>query len=107
MRTCKTIPLPQPDKPNQQVREYLDAFGKGGRLVMYSETGWRIVRPNDQKSSEFATKEEAVAVAERELIKDKGDLFIFDENGQLLSCQQSPRGIHGCIKRLLQNIRLG
>ncbi len=81
--TYKT--LPKPAKPNRQVQEYVEAFGRGGRLVMPNNAGqWYVTKPNDQKSLLFDTKEEAVAKAEQELAKTNGKVFIFDRDGEVI-----------------------
>ncbi len=49
--------------------------------------GWHLVRPDDRKSSLFDTKEEAITKAKQELTEDKGELFIFDNAGPLISHQ--------------------
>ena len=79
--------LPAPVKSNKQVREYLDALHKGGRFVVPNGEGWYFLRPDSSKSSLFDTKEEAIAKAKQELTQDKGELFIFDSAGQLISHQ--------------------
>ena len=83
--TYKTILLPQPSKTNKQVREYLDAFSKGGRLVMPNRKGWRVIGPDGQKSSPFASKQVAIAKARDELAGTDSKVFIFDKAGQLIN----------------------
>ena len=80
--TYKT--LPKPTKPTKQVQEYVEAFGRGGRLVMPNGSGkWHVARPDDQKSLLFNTKEEAITKAEQELAKTDGKVFVFDRNGEV------------------------
>ena len=109
MKAYKTIPLPAPSRPNKQIKEYLDAFNKGGVLVMYSGKSWRIINPDGRKSSEFTTRKEAVAKAKRELTEGKGDLFIFDKSGRsvLRRQQASLNGVfnHLRVKAFFQRIR--
>ena len=81
--TYKT--LPKPIKPSKQVQEYVEAFGRGGRLVIPNGAGrWHVTKPNNQKSLLFDTKEAAVAKAEQELAKTSGKVFVFDKNGELV-----------------------
>ncbi len=81
--TYKT--LPRPPKANKQVQEYLSAVSRGtnGRYVIPNGKGWYVRKPNSQKGTLYATKTEAITQAERELKETKGQLFVFDKNGQL------------------------
>lgn len=82
--TYKT--LRKPTRPNKQIQEYVEAFSKGGRLVMPNKEGqWRTTGPNGSKSLVFKTKEEAVAKAKQELAGSDSKVFVFDENGELIS----------------------
>ena len=83
--THKTVT--KPIKSNRQIREYLDAVNKGGRYVIPNGKSWYLLRPGNQKSSTFSTRREAITQAKQELTADKGDLFVFDKAGRLVSRQ--------------------
>ena len=76
--------LPQPDKPNKQVQEYINAFSKGGRLVAPNKTGWAVISPGNDKSHFFDSKDEAVARAESDLVGTQSKVFVFDADGGLV-----------------------
>ena len=79
-------------KPNKQIREYLDAVRKGGRLVAPNGDGWRVTGP-DGRSIRKATKEEAITQAEKELAGTESKVFIFNNTGELVDSYipQNPR----------------
>lgn len=81
--------LAKPAESNKQIREYLAAVDKGltGRFVMQNGKGWYVRKPNSRKSKLYLTKAEAIAKAEQELSVTKGELFIFDKDGQLIDRQ--------------------
>ena len=79
--TSKT--LPQPAKPTKEVRGYVAAFNKGGRLVMPNGSGWRVVRP-DGRSIAKATKKEAIAKAEKDLAGSQSKVFVFNGQGEVV-----------------------
>ena len=81
----KTKHLPKPSTTNKQVREYLDAFNKGGRLIMPNGKGWRIVRPDGHKSSPFANEKAAITKARDELAGTDSKVFVFDKAGRLIN----------------------
>ena len=83
----KTRELSTPAKPNKQVKEYLGAYEKGlkARYVIPNGKGWYVAQPTKSKGQLFATKKAAIAGAEQELTKTKGELFIFDKHGRLVS----------------------
>ena len=76
-------PLPTA-KPNKQIQEYLDAVHKGGRLVAPNGKGWRVVSP-DGHSTTKATKKEAVAAAEKDLVGTESKVFVFNSQGKLVN----------------------
>ena len=79
--------LPQPKQPNKQVQEYLDAFRRGmtGRFVVPKGEGWYVSRRDGSKRSLFRTKKQAIDVAKAELLETKGELLVFDRDGQVVS----------------------
>jgi len=81
--------LDKPAKANKQIQEYLSAVDKGltGRFVMQNGKGWYVRKPDADKGVLFATKAEAIVKAKQELEQTKGELFIFDKNGQLIDRQ--------------------
>lgn len=78
--------LPKPPKANKQIQEYLSAVSRGtnGRFVIPNGKGWYVRKPDSHKGTLYATKAEAITQAEIELKKTKGQLFVFDKNGQLI-----------------------
>lgn len=78
--------LPKPTQSNQQVQEYLSAVDKGiaGRFVVQYGKGWYVRKPHDTTGMLFATKQAAIDKATQELNHSKGELFIFDDKGNLL-----------------------
>lgn len=97
MKAHKTTLLPV--RSNRQIKEYVDAFNKGGILVMYSGQGWRVISPDGSKSREFAKQRAAIAEAKRGLAEDKGDLFIFDKSSRLV-LRRPQASLHGIFNRL-------
>ena len=83
----KTRKLPTPPRPNKQVKEYLGAYEEGlkARYVIPGGKGWCVSQPMKSKGRWFATQKAAIIQAEQELSKTKGELFIFDKHGQLVS----------------------
>ena len=84
--------LPRPDQANPQIQEYLKAFRKGLAsrwVVPGKQKGWYVNRPDGSGKSLFATKKQAVETAEQELVKTKGELFIFDQAGEV-TCRYFP-----------------
>ncbi len=81
--------LAKPAKANKQIQEYLSAVDKGmtGRFVMQNGKGWYLRKPSDRTGTLFATKDEAITKAKQELAKTKGELFIFNNNGELIGRQ--------------------
>ncbi len=83
------ITLAKPTKANKQIQEYLSAVDKGltGRFVMQNGKGWYLRKPNSHTGTLFATKAEAITKAKQELAKTKGELFVFNNNGDLIARQ--------------------
>ena len=79
----KRVALPPPAKSNKEVRAYVRAANKGGRVVIPDSKGWRVVRP-DQPNSRFASKKAAVAQAGRELVGTDANVFILNKKGELV-----------------------
>ena len=76
-------PLPQPTKPTKEVIEYVNAYSKGGRLVVPNGKGWHVVGSNNQKSSTFSDKKSAIIKAKKELAGTDSKVFVFDKAGCL------------------------
>ncbi|MEO8785338.1 MAG: DUF2188 domain-containing protein [Candidatus Saccharimonadales bacterium] len=83
------LTLAKPARTNKQIQEYLSAVDRGltGRFVMQSGKGWYVRKPDTLRGRLFATKAKAISKAHQELAKSKGELFIFDKNGQLIGRQ--------------------
>lgn len=81
--------LPPPPKSNKQVQEYVQAVEKGMKnyFVMQNGNGWYVRKASDRVGNGelFATKSEAVNVAEMKAAKKDSRVFVFDRKGSLLS----------------------
>ena len=51
---------------------------------MPNKKGWRVVRPNGQKSSPFANEDAAIVKTKRELAGTESKVFVFDKAGRLV-----------------------
>lgn len=81
-------PLPRPPKDNQQVNEYITAVRRGlnSHFVVHSEKGWSVKKPMANRASGvFNTKAEAIAHAKRISSNQKTELYIFNQDGTMMS----------------------
>ena len=80
--TSKTLPI----KSTKQIQEYIAAVRKGmnSHFVMQQENGWLVRNHIDSSSKSFLEKDAAVSYATRIASKQRGTIFIFDSQGNLL-----------------------
>jgi uncharacterized protein DUF2188 len=84
--TSKT--LPKPPESNIQVQEYMAAVRKGvnSQFVIQTSGGWSV-RPavEPSKAVFFASKDEALQKAKAAAKAKRGEVFVFDHTGSLIS----------------------
>lgn len=79
--------LPAPPRSNKQVQEYVAAVEKGSRsqFVMRTRGGWSV-RPGLSKGPGrlYESQEEAMVAASTKAAAQHGEVFVFDEDGELV-----------------------
>jgi len=78
--------LPPPAQSTKQIREYLEAVqkGKNSQFVIQGGRHWFVKNQRDLSSQSFPTKNDAVAYATAVASKQRGTMFIFDDQGNLI-----------------------